>query len=112
MSEDGTDSGTNFKLHAPVKSLEFDEKEVIMAVTLLNPTFTSMEVHHYNVTSMEKKFLYEFLSDGDFEYLAIYDHEIINDISYVVGAGREISSIPFDNWNFIISISSSSRKIV
>ena len=48
-----------YKLHLPVQSLEFDAKETIVAVTLVNQG-VALEVHHYNATSGVKKFLYEY----------------------------------------------------
>ena len=47
-----------YKLHLPVQTMVFDAIETIVAVTLLKQG-TALEVHHYNATSGEKKFLYE-----------------------------------------------------
>jgi len=42
----------------PVTKMNIDSKETFISMTLLKAGI-SMEIHHYNVTSGEKKFIYE-----------------------------------------------------
>jgi hypothetical protein len=77
-----TETGTAvwaYKTHLPVYTLQFDSKESVFSVTLMNPG-VALEIHHYNISDGSKKFLYEYQAS----LTKIHDSRIREDSSFVL----------------------------